>query len=168
MGGTRIFLVMALLWLAPLSAFASPKEDANGVIDRWVEAYNANKPEAVIKLYAPDATFLGTSSPILSEGVESIKSAFERLSGSGLKVVIDERRMIVLGKDIVLGTGFYTFTRMQDNKPVPTRARFSMIIVKRGNDWLIVHHHSSAVPIIAPQQPSVFQSESPSSHSTPH
>jgi hypothetical protein len=53
---------------------------------------------------------------------------------------------VVLGSGAVLGTGFYEFTRMQDGKPVPAPARFSMVVVERGGTWFIVHHHSSERP----------------------
>jgi hypothetical protein len=54
--------------------------------------------------------------------------------------------MVVLSDSAVLGTGFYEFTLIQDGKPAPTPARFTMVLVKRGSDWLIAHHHSSQRP----------------------
>ncbi len=44
------------------------------------------------------------------------------------------------------GAGFYDFTAIRDGNPVVTPARFSMVVVKRGDDWLIAHHHSSRRP----------------------
>jgi hypothetical protein len=46
----------------------------------------------------------------------------------------------------VFVTGFYEFTAIRDGKPVPTPARFTMIVAKRGGEWLILHHHSSRRP----------------------
>jgi hypothetical protein len=60
--------------------------------------------------------------------------------------VIGERRTVGLSDGAVLGTGFYEFTRMQDGQPVPTPARFTMVLVKRDGNWLIAHHHSSQRP----------------------
>jgi hypothetical protein len=54
--------------------------------------------------------------------------------------------MVVLSDTAVLGTGFYEFTAMRDGKPVPSPSRFTMIVVKRGADWMIAHHHSSRRP----------------------
>ena len=51
---------------------------------------------------------------------------------------IQERRMFVINDTTVLGVGIYTF------KSGP--ARFSFLTVKRGNDWVIQHHHSSSIP----------------------
>jgi uncharacterized protein (TIGR02246 family) len=142
---TRI-LVFMLLTLVPMSASAGPAEDASAVIDRWATAFNASDADAVLKLYASDALLLGTVSPILSEGTDPIRAYFARLPGSGTKVVIGEGRMVVLSDQAVLATGFYEFTRMQDGKPVPTPARFTMVLVKRDGAWLIAHHHSSQRP----------------------
>jgi uncharacterized protein (TIGR02246 family) len=129
---------------------SEPGTAAGAVIDRWVALFNANNAEAILRLYAPDATLLGTSSPILSVGSEAIGRYFARLPGSGNSTVLRERHMVVLGEDAVLGMGFYEPTRVTDGKPTTFVARFSMMIVKRGDEWLILHHHSSVRP--APPQ----------------
>ena len=139
-------VVSVLFLFAPLTVFAGPAEEAGAVIERWVAAFSANEADTVVKLYTTDATLLGTVSPILSEGTEAIGGYFSRLPGSGFKVVLGERRLVVLSDAAVLGTGFYEFSRMQDGKTVLTPARFSIVVGKRGGEWLIVHHHSSARP----------------------
>jgi uncharacterized protein (TIGR02246 family) len=140
-------LIIVLLALAPTgAAFASPADEASAVIDHWAAAYSANDTDAVVKLYAQDAILLATTSPLLAEGTGPIRAYFARLPGSGNKVAMGERRMVVLGDSAVLGTGFYEFTLAQDGKPVPTPARFTMVLVKRGSDWFITHHHSSQRP----------------------
>lgn len=112
------------------------------MINAWVAAYSANDREALVSLYAPNAILLGTTSPIISEGTEAIRTYFQDLPGSGRKNVIVERRTVVLGDTAVLGTGFYNFMREAEGN-VPRPSRFTMLIEKRGVRWLIVHHHSS-------------------------
>ena len=141
----RVILVM-LLALGPTSAFAGPAEEASATIDRWSAAYTANDIDTIVKLYASDALLHGTSSPTLNAGTAAIRSYFGRLPGSGNKVTIKERRMIALGESAAVGVGFYEFVSLQDGKPVARPARFTMVVVKRGGDWLIAHHHSSALP----------------------
>ena len=97
----------------------------------------------MVKNYWPDAILLGTVSPVMSEGTEAIRTYFSPLKGSGNKNVIGDRRTIVLDDNAVVVTGFYEFTRMQDGKPVPAPSRFTMLIIKRGDEWHIAHHHSS-------------------------
>jgi uncharacterized protein (TIGR02246 family) len=142
----RALILAVLLSVPPTAAFAGPAEDANAVVDRWAAAFTANDADAVVKLYTLDAILLGTVSPIIAEGTAPIRDYFKGLPGSGTKVVIGDRRTVVLSDGAVLTTGFYEFTRIRDGKPEPTPARFTMIVVKRGDDWLIVHHHSSRRP----------------------
>jgi len=139
-------LIVALLVLSPAAASASPAEDANAVVDRWAAIFTANDAGELVKLYAPDAILLGTFSPIIADTPDLIRDYFKRLPGSGNKVVLGDRRTAKLSDEAVLVTGFYEFTLIREGKPVPTPARFSMVVIKRGNDWLIVHHHSSRRP----------------------
>jgi len=137
------FVFIALvLWLPDVAA-AGPAEDANAAVDRWSAAYSSNDPESIAKNYWPDAILLGTVSPVISEGTEAIVTYFTPTKGTGNKNAIDERRTIVINENAVVVTGFYTFTRMVDGKPVPAPSRFTMLVTKRGDEWRITHHHSS-------------------------
>jgi uncharacterized protein (TIGR02246 family) len=142
--------VSILLWvlttLVPVTALAGAAEEANALVDRWAATYTANDAEAIVKLYTNDAVLLGTVSPIIADNADSRRAHFSRLPGSGNKSIVGDRRTIATSDSAVLVTGFYDFTVMQGGKPVESPARFSMLLVKRGNDWLIVHHHSSARP----------------------
>lgn len=139
-------IVLALASVPILTAtpvFAGPVEDAGAVIDKWVQAFTANDADAVVKLYTADAVLLGTSSPYVHEGTESIRTYFSRLPKSGDKVVISMRRMTVVDDNVVVGTGFYDFTLSQGGKVMVGPARFTMVLVKRDGVWLITNHHSS-------------------------
>jgi uncharacterized protein (TIGR02246 family) len=140
---TAQFAFIMSILIAPTLALAGPAEDANGAIDRWSAAYSANDPEIIAKSYWPDAILLGTVSPVISEGTEAIVTYFTPTKGTGNKNAIDERRTIVINDTAVVVTGFYTFTRIVDGKPVPGPSRFTMLVTKRGDEWRIAHHHSS-------------------------
>jgi uncharacterized protein (TIGR02246 family) len=137
------FVFIALMLMSPAMAAAGAAEEANAVVDRFSAAYTSNDPEAVVKLYTPDAILLGTVSPVISVGTEAIRKYFSMIKGSGNKNEIQERHTIVLGDNAVVVTGFYEFTRMQDGKPVAGPSRFTMLITKSGGEWHIAHHHSS-------------------------
>jgi len=125
-------------------AIAGPAEEANAVVERWSAAFSSNEPEAIAKIYTSDAILLGTVSPIMSEGTDAIVKYFTPTKGTGNKNKLGDRRTIVLGDNAVVVTGFYEFTRMQEGKPVPGPARFTMLLVKRDGEWRIAHHHSSS------------------------
>ncbi|HSN41411.1 MAG TPA: SgcJ/EcaC family oxidoreductase [Burkholderiales bacterium] len=143
-------LGLLLMPLASTAVFAGPAEDANAVIDRWSAAYTSNDPEAIVKIYAPDAILLGTVSPVISEGTEAIRKYFSLVKGTGNKNVIQERRTIVVDENAVVVTGFYEFIRMKDGQSLPSPSRFTMLITRRDGEWHIAHHHSS--PHVLPKQ----------------
>ena len=143
-------LGLLLMSLASTAVFAGPAEDANAVIDRWSAAYTSNDPEAIVKIYAPDAILLGTVSPVISEGTEAIRKYFSLVKGTGNKNVIQERRTIVVDENAVVVTGFYEFIRMKDGQSLPSPSRFTMLITRRDGEWHIAHHHSS--PHVLPKQ----------------
>ena len=124
---------------------AGPAEEANAALDHFSAAYSANDVDALVQLYTPNAIVLGTNSPIISEGVDAVRAYFTgiKLGGSGNKNQIQERRTIVLNDNAVIITGFYEFTRMSEGKPVPGPARFTVLLTKDDDQWLIAHQHSS-------------------------
>ena len=136
----------ALFLLLPAIAFGGPAEDANTVIDQWAALFNANDAPALVQLYSTDAVVLGTVSPTIAQGTEAIRAYFSRLPGSGTKVVIGDRRTIVVNDAAVTSAGFYDFTIVRDGQPVPNPARFTFLVVKRDGRWVIAHHHSSFRP----------------------
>ena len=137
------FIFVALVLMLPGVATAGSTEDANAALDRWSAAYSANDPEAIASNYWPNAILLGTVSPVMSEGTEAIVKYFTPSKGSGNKNAIDERRTIKINDEAVVVTGFYTFTRMVEGKPLPGPSRYTMLVTKRGSEWRIAHHHSS-------------------------
>lgn len=141
-----VTLALTLMLITPTVGYTGPLDEANAVIDQWAAIYTANDADALVKLYAPNAILLGTVSPDIASDSGAFRSYFARLSGSGNKVVIGERRTIVVADNAVVGAGFYDFTIMRDGKPVNSPARFTMVIVKRDGQWLIAHHHSSMRP----------------------
>jgi uncharacterized protein (TIGR02246 family) len=130
----------------PSIAFGSPADEANVVIDRWAALFSANDAAAAVRLYSSDAVVLGTVSRTIAQGTEAIQEYFSRLPGSRSKVVIGDRRTIVINDSAVASAGFYDFTIMRKGQPSANPARFTFLIVKRDGQWLITHHHSSFRP----------------------
>ena len=155
MGALRSILVLVMLVLAltPITAAAGPANDAGSVVDRWATAFNSNDVDAVVSLYAPDAILLGSAGLTLKEGSEAIRGYFARLAKSGDKVVIGDRKIIVLDDNVSYATGFYEFSAVRNGEVKKSRAGFSMVLVKHDNDWLITHHHSSQRSSPSPSLP---------------
>lgn len=141
----RILLV-ALLALAPTQVFAGPAEEAGSLFTRWKAAYDANDNIAVAKLYATDALLHGTRSRDVTVGREAITKYFTVVVGTGNKVEFREHDLKVLNDKTILVVGFNDFMRNKDGVLTPEPARFTMVLVKQGDEWFIAHHHSSLRP----------------------
>jgi uncharacterized protein (TIGR02246 family) len=136
-----MILILALLLSA--AAWAGPSEEAATVLDRWVQAFNSNDVDGLTALYDSDATLVGTLGPNLMRGREAIHVYYERLANSGDRVSIGERTLVALEDNVIYATGSYEFTTTRRAVRRTSLARFTMVLIKRGNDWLIAHHHSS-------------------------
>jgi uncharacterized protein (TIGR02246 family) len=112
----------------------------------WVEAYNSRDPARIAALYAPDALFWGTRSTRIANQPEQILTYFqESARNPNLRVRIDDRRIRVYHQ-VAVCAGTYTVTDVKDGQEVANPGRFTFVFEKRGERWLIVHHHSSRMP----------------------
>lgn len=143
------FLVCGLILMASIStAAADSKVDALQIVDRWAKAFAASDVDAIVKLYAPDALFLGTGSKAVVTKPEGIRTYFE----AGLLVnrprgaTLNSYESMLLSDDAVLVTGLDTVTGVKDGNPISASGRVTFVVAKRGADWQIVHFHRSAMP----------------------
>jgi uncharacterized protein (TIGR02246 family) len=139
-------LLVALALIVPRQAVAGPAEDAGALFTRWKAAYDANDNVAIGKLYATDAILHGTRNRDLTLGREAITRYFAGIVGTGHKVEFRDRELKVLDDKTILVVGFNDFLRHKDGTHTPEEARFTMLLVKEGNDWFVAHHHSSLRP----------------------
>jgi uncharacterized protein (TIGR02246 family) len=143
------FLVGVFFLMASIStAAADSKADALQIVDRWVKAFAASDVDAIVKLYAPDALFMGTGSKAVVTKSEGIRTYFE----AGLLVnrprgaTLNSFESMVLSDGAVLVTGLDTLTGVKDGNPTSSSGRVTFVVAKRGADWQIVHFPRSAMP----------------------
>jgi uncharacterized protein (TIGR02246 family) len=136
-------MLLVLATLVPITASAGPPEDVAAALDRWASAFNANDVDTLMKLYTPDAVFVGTTGSTLIEGNDGIRKYFSRLEKSGDKVSIGIRKIVVLDDNVAYVTGFNEFTASRNGETRKSPTGFTMVLVKGGNEWLIAHQHSS-------------------------
>jgi uncharacterized protein (TIGR02246 family) len=142
-----LFVLGGALLLIAANAFAGPKEDVAAATAKWSETLTQNDPDKVVGLYAPDAVLWGTLSPTVRADTSALRDyfvgAFKILPS--LKVSFGEQLIRVYGNTAV-NTGYYTFSYTKDGEPKTLPARYSFVFVKDGQNWMIVDHHSSAMP----------------------
>ena len=139
---------MVGLWLlaGASSALAEPKDEVAAATQAWVAAYNSREPEQILALYEKDAVLWGTTSPVLRDTPESIRDYFKAMRERPLaRVALGEQRIRVLG-EVAISTGYYTFTNVREGQAESSPARFSFTYRRQDGRWLIISHHSSAVP----------------------
>jgi len=139
-------LTFALLSLTS-AASAGPKEDMVATSSAWAQALGEDDPDKVLPLYASDAVLWGTLSPTVRADRSALRdyfvTAFKVLPG--LKVAFGDQLIRVYGATAV-NTGYYTFSYVQNGEAKTLPARYSFTYVQSGDRWLIVDHHSSAMP----------------------
>jgi uncharacterized protein (TIGR02246 family) len=126
---------------------AGPREDVAAATMNWAGTLGQNDPDKVVLLYATDAVLWGTLSPTVRADRAALRdyfvSAFNTLPN--LKVTFGEQLIRVYGSTAV-NSGYYTFSYHRDGQAITLPARYSFTFVKAGKTWMIVDHHSSAMP----------------------
>jgi hypothetical protein len=143
----RILIPLALCCaLISGPAFADAAQDVEAATQQWIGAFNRKSTPDIVALYAKDAVFFGTTSPIIRDTPELVRDYFKSLGSLGNSTIaVGEHRVQVFG-DVAINTGFYTRTAVQDGKEVKSPARFTFVYQLRQGKWMIVEHHSSVLP----------------------
>jgi uncharacterized protein (TIGR02246 family) len=128
-------------------ASAGPKEDVAAAAAKWQMVFAENNPDTISALYAKDGVLWGTLSPTVRSDPGTIRayfvSAFQALPQA--KVTFGDQ-LIRVYNGTAVNTGYYTFSYTKDGETKSIPARYSFTYAKEGGNWLIVDHHSSAMP----------------------
>ena len=134
----------ALIVSAPV--MADTAKDVEATTQQWIAAFNRKSATDIVALYAKDAVFFGTTSPILRDTPELVRDYFKNIGNVGDSTIsMGDHRVQVFG-EVAINTGFYTRTAVQDGKEVKNPARFTFVYQLRQGKWVIVEHHSSVLP----------------------
>jgi len=124
-----------------------PADGAMQVIAQWAKAFDESNIDAIVSLYAPDASFFGTGSKTLVSTPEQIRTYFGGLQKDkprGAKLL--EHSVKVISDKVVIVTGMDQVSGTKDGNVYHADGRVSFVLEKRGTGWQIVHFHRSAVP----------------------
>lgn len=112
------------------------------LFEEWNTALQTGEPKNVTALYESNAILLPTISNQVRHNHEEIEDYFIHFLAKGPKGVINESNIRTFG-NIAINSGIYTFTFSDGNS---VQARFTYVYRRNGQRWLIVEHHSSALP----------------------
>lgn len=114
------------------------------LFDQWNAALQTGDPDEVVKLYAENAILEPTVSNLVRHDRMEIRDYFVHFLAKGPSGKIDEANVRIYG-GIAINSGVYTF-RFQSGPVETVQARFTFVYQWIGDGWLIVEHHSSAMP----------------------
>jgi uncharacterized protein (TIGR02246 family) len=145
----RSFLsAVTLLVSLSSAAIAGPKEETLQVLEKWAKAFTDSDVDAIVKLHASDALFMGTASKTVVVKTEGIRAYFENalLNNRPRGAKLTEYTAVVLSDTAVAVSGLDGLTGVRDGKTFGTTGRVTFVVAKRGADWQIVQFHRSPVP----------------------
>jgi uncharacterized protein (TIGR02246 family) len=142
-------LLVATLTTAPpaVGQMAQANQEIAGAAAKWAAIFVDDNPDSILALYDDGAVLWGTLSPTLLVGKPEVRGYFERAYKAlpGHKVAFGKQVIRVYG-EIAINSGYYTFSYLKDGQTRSIPARYSFVYRKRDGNWMIVDHHSSAMP----------------------
>jgi uncharacterized protein (TIGR02246 family) len=146
---SRLAVLVLPLLLSGTAATAAEADAAEvaAAVAKWEEAFSDDTPDRIVALYETDAVLWGTLSAKRRDNREGIHEymvgAFKALPQR--KVAFGDQLIRVYG-DMAINTGYYTFSFARDGERKDLPARYSFVYQRRPGGWMIVDHHSSAMP----------------------
>jgi ketosteroid isomerase-like protein len=139
---------VALLVLLSSASVAGPREDALQVLEEWAKAFTDSDVDAIVKLHAPDALFMGTASKGVVTQTAGVRAYFENalLNNRPRSAKLTDYKVLVLSDSAVAVSGLDLITGVRDGSTFSASGRATFVIAKRGADWQIVQFHRSPIP----------------------
>lgn len=113
------------------------------LFDRWNDTLKSGDPKQVVANYAEQSILLPTVSNTPRLTPAEKEDYFVQFLQSQPSGVIDLSQIEISG-DIAVDSGVYTFTMGASGAVV--KARYTFVYKWDGANWLIISHHSSAMP----------------------
>jgi uncharacterized protein (TIGR02246 family) len=131
---------------APVAVVQPSEAAITSLFTQWNAALATGDPQKVADLYAPNAVLLPTVSNQIRTDRAGIVDYFTEFLKKTPRGAITQSVVDVLDADDAINTGTYTFTLTVDGKTKIVPARYTFVYELVGGKWLIVNHHSSAMP----------------------
>lgn len=129
------------------ASFAGPREDVAAAMDMWRDTFSAESPEAILALYDQEAVLWGTLSPVRRDDPAAVRDYFVKaFPALPQRQVAFKDPLIRIYGDTAVNTGYYTFSWVKDGQTKTLPARYSFTYLNRNGRWMVVDHHSSAMP----------------------
>lgn len=129
---------------------AAPVDDALAAYDKFFAAFTTDNHDEITTFFAPDAQFYGTNSTEVVTTREGIRKYFMgALSGTrgATKATQFDKTALALSDTVVAIAGKWQSERTQNGSMTTAGpSRSTVVMQKRGDQWLIVQFHNSPTP----------------------
>jgi hypothetical protein len=123
------------------------------LFQHWADLVHGGDGEAVADLYAPDALLLPTLSPRSRDSHAAIADYFSGFTARHPLVEVVERTVFPACNEFI-DAGLYRFRlgpeqlagAGRNGNPEVLEARYTLVYRFDGQQWLLLHHHSSLLP----------------------
>lgn len=123
---------------------------AKEVLSHWMEALQRRSAEALTELYSDEAVLIPTLADELQRSPHALHRYFSMLTARDeLRVVLLQEDFRMLGRHHAIHAGIYRFEFRNEEGRQSLPARFTFVYSREGNEWKILHHHSSQLPSAA-------------------
>jgi uncharacterized protein (TIGR02246 family) len=157
MSGFRALMMMILMLVAVRPDAALAREHAplkasgptnvKEALIQWQQAVESGDAKAIVGLYGKDAVLISAFAQLPITTREGLLAYYKKVvANPGIKVTVTEQHPRMFG-NVALNSGQYVLSYEQEGEPIEIGSRFSFVYEWRGNKWVIVDHHSSAVPV---------------------
>jgi uncharacterized protein (TIGR02246 family) len=121
---------------------------ALSALHAWVDAVNRHDLEAIVAIFAPVASFFGTSTQTLVSSSEGIRQYFDAVLKNyvPLKVALGLVTMSELSPDSAVITGYDKWQVTLNGESTEGMGRLSVAVAVRDDHWRIISFHRSAMP----------------------
>lgn len=134
---------------APL---APPLVDS--LFQHWADLVHAGDPEAVADLYAADALLLPTLSASPRQSHAAIADYFSGFAARHPQAEVVEHAVYPACNQLVdAGLYRFRFPAAGSGQSTVVEARYTLVYGFNGQQWQLLHHHSSLLPDSAPVLP---------------
>ena len=131
-----------------------PADQIDHDIGEMLGAFQVGNVEAMHKYYAENATFSRDAFEPPVAGWQNYAALYQqqRAAFQGFQLIRRNTSIFVHG-DAAWATYLWEFVGTYQDKPYSTRGQTTLVFVKSGNDWLIVHNHTSPICGQTAEQP---------------
>ncbi|WP_197289080.1 SgcJ/EcaC family oxidoreductase [Nocardia sp. NRRL S-836] len=153
LAGTTAALAGALLVTGCATSAATTSEEQRPSTEQiralfadWNAALATGDAQKVADRYAPNAVLLPTVSNRVRSTRAEIVDYFEHFLQNRPSGQVLDSHVAVLDADDAIDAGTYRFALTRNGQPATVDARYTFVYEKVDGRWLIVNHHSSAMP----------------------